>query len=297
MAMIQCPECKKAISDTAESCPKCGYKLTENKRTELKQKAKQGKQMLILFGAALFVLILICSFSGNKEKSKTPSKSETQNTSTKEIPYKVMREHLNMGMGLFEKVILIDSQYRNENDLRALGENLRYEARAEREVHVAVFDNLKASGIVVKVAAMIKLGKREAVFYDSHHVADYDKNGTNGHNHFAIMLDTTSSGYITIDYPPDTSGLNLNIVYNDELDGSVHQVRDYIRGTIRETLRDPGSLQIDSWYRVVHLQNGGFTVKCKIRSKNEFGGYAVAYPVFTLDAVGNVIKVDELDWE
>lgn len=30
MALIACPECAKSISDTAESCPSCGYQL--NKR-------------------------------------------------------------------------------------------------------------------------------------------------------------------------------------------------------------------------------------------------------------------------
>ena len=27
MALVECPECKKSISDTAESCPSCGYQL------------------------------------------------------------------------------------------------------------------------------------------------------------------------------------------------------------------------------------------------------------------------------
>ena len=25
MALIECPECKNQVSDTAESCPKCGF--------------------------------------------------------------------------------------------------------------------------------------------------------------------------------------------------------------------------------------------------------------------------------
>ena len=30
MAIITCPECKKAVSDSAISCPNCGYPLTKN---------------------------------------------------------------------------------------------------------------------------------------------------------------------------------------------------------------------------------------------------------------------------
>ena len=29
MALIKCPECKKQVSDSAETCPHCGYKLKE----------------------------------------------------------------------------------------------------------------------------------------------------------------------------------------------------------------------------------------------------------------------------
>ncbi len=35
MALVRCPECNHEISDTAEACPHCGYKLAE-KREEQK---------------------------------------------------------------------------------------------------------------------------------------------------------------------------------------------------------------------------------------------------------------------
>ena len=37
MARIPCPECKKQISDTAESCPKCGHKLTSEEVAKIKK--------------------------------------------------------------------------------------------------------------------------------------------------------------------------------------------------------------------------------------------------------------------
>ena len=30
MALIKCPECGKEISDTAKSCPNCGYMIHNN---------------------------------------------------------------------------------------------------------------------------------------------------------------------------------------------------------------------------------------------------------------------------
>lgn len=32
MALIECPECKKEISDTAKTCPNCGYELHKEKK-------------------------------------------------------------------------------------------------------------------------------------------------------------------------------------------------------------------------------------------------------------------------
>lgn len=29
MALIECPECSKSVSDSAESCPSCGYQLNK----------------------------------------------------------------------------------------------------------------------------------------------------------------------------------------------------------------------------------------------------------------------------
>ena len=45
MAMINCPECGKEISDNAKSCPNCGYSL---KKSFKKKSKKTGKNQSIL---------------------------------------------------------------------------------------------------------------------------------------------------------------------------------------------------------------------------------------------------------
>jgi predicted amidophosphoribosyltransferase len=35
MALINCPECKKEISDKAEACPNCGYPINNVKSDDL----------------------------------------------------------------------------------------------------------------------------------------------------------------------------------------------------------------------------------------------------------------------
>ncbi|OGS20965.1 MAG: hypothetical protein A2252_04545 [Elusimicrobia bacterium RIFOXYA2_FULL_39_19] len=76
MALIMCPECKNQISDSAEACPKCGYKLTPEKVNEIKKKGQQlqkGCAIGCLSVFAIFALLFIIgSFSSNSKKTETP---------------------------------------------------------------------------------------------------------------------------------------------------------------------------------------------------------------------------------
>jgi len=44
MALITCPECKKKISENAESCPKCGYRITPGEAFEIKVKEQKTQK-------------------------------------------------------------------------------------------------------------------------------------------------------------------------------------------------------------------------------------------------------------
>lgn len=94
MALIQCPECNKSISDTAEKCPHCGYSLAERKEfvkvvkpLSNKQKTGYGKASVgmicgiamiaigiplcaIGVGVILIILGIVCFFSSGMEAKK-----------------------------------------------------------------------------------------------------------------------------------------------------------------------------------------------------------------------------------
>lgn len=53
MALMNCPECGKEVSDTAECCVHCGYKLK-------KEDPGKKKKMMIAGGAAVVVLLAAC---------------------------------------------------------------------------------------------------------------------------------------------------------------------------------------------------------------------------------------------
>lgn len=79
MALITCPECKQRISDTAVSCPNCGYRLTPGIITQIKNGEKQRLQKnrgvnrfaIIFIFIILFVIGLLSSISQKNNAPKT----------------------------------------------------------------------------------------------------------------------------------------------------------------------------------------------------------------------------------
>ena len=43
MALITCPDCKKKISDNATACPNCGFQLTPEKISKIKEDEKKAR--------------------------------------------------------------------------------------------------------------------------------------------------------------------------------------------------------------------------------------------------------------
>lgn len=78
-------------------------------------------------------------------------------------------------------------------------------------------------------------------------------------------------------------------VKNSGWDGSVKQVKDYLKST----LRDPDSYESIEWSEVKE-KSDGYYVRHKYRAKNGFGGYVVANQLFHLDFSGNVVDVRDL---
>lgn len=60
MSLIQCPECKKQISDKAQSCPTCGYSAVA---TTVEQTSKRWKGLQII-GAMLVIIGFPVIFTG-----------------------------------------------------------------------------------------------------------------------------------------------------------------------------------------------------------------------------------------
>lgn len=80
MALIKCPECKNNISDQADVCPKCGYEINNNNKTNKNNKKIDYKYLLIGL-----LIIVVGFYMLNNRKSPTTgggSDNPTTNPST-----------------------------------------------------------------------------------------------------------------------------------------------------------------------------------------------------------------------
>jgi hypothetical protein len=93
-------------------------------------------------------------------------------------------------------------------------------------------------------------------------------------------------GLVNAKAEADREIANRPIVYNSSFDGSVAQVKEYIK----DNAKNPRTLQFSEWSPV--QQTGtGFIVRCKYRGENSFGGMAVENQIFFLDSQGTIINV------
>jgi len=82
------------------------------------------------------------------------------------------------------------------------------------------------------------------------------------------------------------SGKVMQKVENSAMDGSVRQVKDYLK----KTLADPNSYEGIEW-SPVQTTSDGYKVRHKFRAKNGFGGYVIEEHIFCLNKYGEVVNV------
>ena len=94
MALIPCPECRRRISETAESCPNCGYTLTLEEGTKIKKIRKKRSAGMIGFLVLLasFVAITILAVLYSPESTTTRSWEESSKSSTGTSMYSSQHE-------------------------------------------------------------------------------------------------------------------------------------------------------------------------------------------------------------
>lgn len=69
MALIKCPECGKEVSDTARTCPNCGYKIKKNISNEKRDRfLLRNKKIIAFVLAGLLVVITLSKINSASSK-------------------------------------------------------------------------------------------------------------------------------------------------------------------------------------------------------------------------------------
>ncbi|HKO18403.1 MAG TPA: hypothetical protein VJU82_05915 [Acidobacteriaceae bacterium] len=88
--------------------------------------------------------------------------------------------------GGFSRVIVIAGTSATDAGLRALGDELRYDTRDDRNADIDVFTDSAAAALRDRVFAD-KASRKDLAFYDRHFVAVYTRNTNTGFNRLSIM--------------------------------------------------------------------------------------------------------------
>ncbi|WP_319230545.1 zinc ribbon domain-containing protein [Draconibacterium orientale] len=82
MALINCPECKKEVSDSALTCPHCGFQLIHEKKEVEKKtvnKPKKKNNGCLVFFVIIAVLIAIFYITGSDDDNSSSNSSPSTN--------------------------------------------------------------------------------------------------------------------------------------------------------------------------------------------------------------------------
>ncbi len=95
MALIKCPECKKDISDKADNCPNCGYKILESEKEQLKKLAELQKQPKNRWlGYIVIIIIIIVFIKLCNDNSQVPWQDENNSLGAYVMAEKWVKERL-----------------------------------------------------------------------------------------------------------------------------------------------------------------------------------------------------------
>lgn len=86
MALVECPECKKEVSDQATACPHCGYPLREVVPTATPtKKAKRPMGLLwVLIAVAVILFVLVLSQRNREPRQEIACDSKQLKRAIKE---------------------------------------------------------------------------------------------------------------------------------------------------------------------------------------------------------------------
>jgi hypothetical protein len=175
-----------------------------------------GSTMGVLF-ALLFVFVglpmcacggcFVLAIIGSSQSSRNAPSSSSSVTTGKSanappivhaVPYRIIEEWT-VPNGGYVRIIVIDPVHRNEQDMRELGDSLRYDTKDDRNAVVFVYDDEKAARMR-KDALAEQLSEQDLADHDTHMIGHYTRNINSGFHALNIVLDGIDGPSIEVKY-------------------------------------------------------------------------------------------------
>jgi len=181
---MRCPTCQREVASDAVTCPHCGHPLEpgeyERQRNAAETERARKRKAVLILGA--FVLFLM--FLGSLSKSKTAKTAQIAGPPP--IPVQVVEEW-KIPAGGYGRTIVIDSAYRNEPDMRRLGDQLHNADRWAKNTSIDVYDHPGAAKL--RQAGMAeRLPPKAQKEHDRHRIGVYLRNGQTGYESWMMAL-------------------------------------------------------------------------------------------------------------
>lgn len=168
MAVIKCPECKKAISEQAKNCPNCGYPLEKEK---IKRQATKGFSGCLII---VFLIICVCSVIAFIASNKSDE------IRLIDSPYKFLKEKKEKRGAIISQIEFYLATDRNCEKMKKL---IKTRKINDDVLHYrAVFVDDEKYAIFSKYPITAEMFEEEQ---SKHIVASYSYTTQNGHEGFA----------------------------------------------------------------------------------------------------------------
>lgn len=180
MALINCPECNKEISDQVKNCPNCGYPLK-------KKESRTGKKVIVLVSViVLIILISVMVFIANlifnsNEKKAIRYFQEGQFEAFQSIKPKMKSEETDNFTKFLEKEVenIWNEYLEKEIDLQVATEQLEQLIQYSDAKHVTNYNDTMKK---LKELDLSRTAFKEAT------EAESDKNFRNAYNNYAKVI-------------------------------------------------------------------------------------------------------------
>lgn len=206
--LMTCPDCGKEHSKSAVACPQCGRPVAGNSPTPKPQTVVVRREtsglakgcLVVIIGIVVIAIVGQCATDDEDGAAKPSASAVTANQPLDAAPPAKAIDYTVVEQWALGKAIVISPANANVVDLRALGQQLKYETRGPSHMGVFVFSSSRAARIR-RAVLQDQASAADAKLYDDHFVGMYTRNSTTGFHRMTITpKGINSDEQIEVDY-------------------------------------------------------------------------------------------------